>query len=379
MAAHAETREDPRWVCTLNAPETLADDLGFFGSWVGPRKGPDKRDHGQKEDYVLRRLVVAWRDSAAIPFPLDIRAETDRRGEPDFLLSLSDGSTLGVEVTEAGEEDYQAWLTQTERETDAEVGDAVPMPGDGVVDRIETQNLAREILDKIRAKVSAYDRKKSYRTPDACDLVVYDNTASGGFPDRRNVLRLLDRPNDVIGRFRQIHLVFGNTVVLDALGAEPRTVDVSRSYEIDYANWIADQVEKIRTRRGGGIDWAHVAEELDSLGKSERRALRSHFENLILHLLKCEYQPERRGRSWEVSIRNARDEIYELLTEEPSLKPDLPRLIVTSFTKARRTAAVEMDMPESALPKECPYSKKQLVDPEFWPEASAKGGRDDSA
>jgi len=379
MAVSVKSKDEPRWVRTLRAPETLADDLGFCGSWVGPRTGPDKRDHGQKEDYVLRRVLVAWREAGVIEFPVDIRAETDRAGEPDFLLSLPDSSTLGLEVTEAGDRTYQAWLTRTEAKTMADAGDAVLMPGDGVVNRVETQEVANQILKRIRDKVSAYDEKESYRTPDVCDLAVYDNTSGGGFLDKRVILQEVRRANDAPGRFRQIHLVFGETIVLDAFGSEPRFVDVSRTYEIDYANWIADQVEKLRRHRGEGIDWEHIAEELESLGRSERRALRSHLENLILHLLKWEYQPERRGRSWGYSIRNSRREVYEILTEEPSLKPTLPDSITTAFTKARLTAAAEMDISDSALPEQCPYSDRQLVDPEFLPGPPGEGGDDEHA
>ena len=116
---------DPRWFRTLNAPETLADDLGALGAWVGPRTGPDKRTHGQKEDYVLRRLLVAWKLTGRLRFPIEVRATTDEEGGPDFLLFGPDGQTLGVEVTEAGEEDYQAWLTRTE--SDRAVGSAIQL------------------------------------------------------------------------------------------------------------------------------------------------------------------------------------------------------------------------------------------------------------
>ena len=89
-----------RWLLTLRSAASLDDDLGMFGTWVGPRTGPDKRTHGQKEDYVLRRFLVGWRECGLLRFPVEVQAETDREGEPDFVLVWPDKASLGVEVTE---------------------------------------------------------------------------------------------------------------------------------------------------------------------------------------------------------------------------------------------------------------------------------------
>ena len=62
-----QTRSDePRWQRTLFEPDTLADDLGIIGASVGPRTGPHKRTKGEKEDYVLRRLLAAWKISGRL-------------------------------------------------------------------------------------------------------------------------------------------------------------------------------------------------------------------------------------------------------------------------------------------------------------------------
>jgi hypothetical protein len=103
------------------------------------------------------------------------------------------------------------------------------------------------------------------------------------------------------------------------------------------------------------------------LGKSERKALASHLRNLLLHFLKWQFQPGRRGKSWRLSIDNARSEIFELLTEMPSLRRELNERIASEYGRARRTAEIETELDLATFPEECPYSRKQIVDPEFYP------------
>lgn len=361
MAVAANRSIAPRWQRTFRSAETFTDDLGSIGAWVGPRTGPDRRSHGEKEDYVLRRLLVAWKLTGRLRFPTEVRATTDEEGEPDFLLCWADGETVGVEVTEAGEEDYQAWLTRTEREREADKG-AVPVPFEP-----STQKTAEKIRECIEEKVARFNAG-SYRSPSACDLVVYDNTAWGGFLDKQELLKAVGRPDDLLGRFRQIHLVIGGTVFLDLFGDQFRTVDLRRTYETDYVAWIFDQVEHLRRGETDALDLVHIAEELEDLGKSERRAMGSHLRNLMLHLLKWEYQPGRRAKSWQKSIVDAQTEIEELLSDSPSLGNFLLEQLPKEYVRARKLASVETGLDKEAFPEGCPYQVEQLLDPDFLPE-----------
>jgi hypothetical protein len=360
MAVTARSEVQSRWTRALTSAERLADEFGVLGSWVGPRTGPHKRSHGEKEDYVFRCLIVAWKEADRVAFPMEVRAETERHGAPDFLLSLSDGSTLGVEVTEAGEENYQEWMTRTEP-TRERANRAVDMPFEP-----STPGTANEIKEAISAKVTKFD-EGAYRGPDACDLVVYDNTSWGGFLDKRQILHSLGRPNHLIGRFRQVHLVTGGTVYLDILGSDFLPLDVSHTYEIDYAQWVFDQVESLRRHRAEKLDWGHIAEEPEDLGKSERRALGSRLRVLLLHLLKWQHQSSQIGPSWLASINNARSEIYDLLTESPSLRGDLERLLSRQHPKARQDAATETGITLDQFSETCRYELTLLLDPKFLP------------
>jgi hypothetical protein len=316
--------------------------------------------HGDKEDYVIRRLLAAWKKEGRIPFPVELRAETERANEPDFVLTWSNGQILGVEITEAGSEDYQKWLTQTEDSTDPAADGLNPFGPS--IDRA-----AAEIAESISRKIKKYD-VGSYRATPACDLVVYDNIASGGFLDKREVVKKLGTPRALLGRFRGVHLVSEPFVFLDLFGNDPVQVDVSRMYEVDYAGWIFDQVERLRQRATDKLDLAYIAEELEDLGNSDRRALGSHLRVLVQHFLKWHLQPERRGDSWRASIENARLEIRELLTESPSLGRDLDKQFVVQFARARKLAAIEMGMPLAQMPEHSPFTLKQVLESEFLPQ-----------
>ena len=362
VIAHASANREPRWLLTLRGATSLDDDLGMLGTWVGPRTGPDSRTHGQKEDYVARRILVAWRECGLLQFPVEVQAETETEGEPDFVLAWSGGDSLGLEVTEAGEEIYQKWLTFTER---SEATDSIPLGA-------STPPMAAEIKGAIRRKVKRYD-EGAYRGPDACDLVVYDNTAWSGLLDVRDVIARLGGANDLMGRFRQVHLVSGEVVFVDVLG-EGRRVEVRQTYEIDFAAWVHEQVERLRRGATDEVDIEHIAEELEQLARSERRALASHLHNLMLHLLKWQFQPSHRGDSWSASIDNARSHIHELLTEMPSLRQYVEGQIEHQHDRARKSAAAQTGLPKARFPEDCPYAAEQLLDPEFLP--SAKGDDD---
>ena len=361
MVIAQTTDPEPRWMRTLESAGSLADDLGVLGTWVGPRRGPDKRTHGQKEDYVLRRLLVAWREMERLRLPVEIHAEDEREGEPDFVLRWPNDS-LGIEITEAGEENYQKWLTHLEQADPTEV-ESVPLEA-------STQRTAAEIEKAIRRKIEKYDRG-AYRSPDACDLVVYDNTAWGGFLDATDVLHRIGRPERLLGRFREVHLVTGETVFLDVFLHAIRNVgrvDIAATYEIDFAAWVRDQVEHLRQTAPENVDFMHIAEELEQLARSERRALGSHIRNLILHLLKWEFQEDRRGQSWRASIDNARSEVFELLTEMPSLRRDIENQIEPRYDRIRKSAALQTELLLNRFPERCPYAAEQLMDPEFFPD-----------
>jgi Domain of unknown function DUF29 len=99
-------------------------------------------------------------------------------------------------------------------------------------------------------------------------------------------------------------------------------------YETDFYGWLQVQAAHLRAKEWNGLDIGNLAEELDTLGRSERNAVWSHLWVLLLHLLKWAYQPERRGRSWRRSILLARQHLARRLRDSPSLSPELLAFVV---------------------------------------------------
>ena len=139
-----------------------------------------------------------------------------------------------------------------------------------------------------------------------------------------------------------------------------------KDYEADLVAWAEDNAALLRARRLTEIDAEHLAEELEDMGKSERRALGSHLQVLAMHMLKWHFQPERRSRSWRLSILNARHAIDEILTDSPSLRPRAEELLAKGYALARERAIVETGLPDQQFPESCPYKIEQLLDDTFW-------------
>jgi hypothetical protein len=142
------------------------------------------------------------------------------------------------------------------------------------------------------------------------------------------------------------------------------------SYDQDYYLWSADQAQLLRSGMWDRIDAEHVAEELEDMGKREKRALRSRTVVLLSHLLKYAHQPTRRGPSWSGTIREQRKQLDDLLSDSPSLKPLLIAALDDYYLSAKMLAAGETGLVESAFPVTCPFSLDQLLDETFWPDAN---------
>ncbi len=138
-------------------------------------------------------------------------------------------------------------------------------------------------------------------------------------------------------------------------------------YEQDLVAWAFANARLLREGRFDSLDVENIAEELEDMGRSERRALASHLRVLLLHLLKWQEQPARRGPSWRRSIRNARQEIEEILAESPSLAQRLPEMIAQAYPKALESAIDDTGLPSNRFPPRCPYRKDELLSPTFWP------------
>lgn len=138
-------------------------------------------------------------------------------------------------------------------------------------------------------------------------------------------------------------------------------------YDEDFALWSAEQAALIRAGKFDRIDLENVAEEIESLGKSDKRQIRSRLQVLILHLLKWERQPAERSRSWSSSIRDQRRAILDLVDDSPSLRPYPSAVFEREYPRAREKASEETTIYLHLIPESCPYTIEQILDPDFLP------------
>jgi hypothetical protein len=138
-------------------------------------------------------------------------------------------------------------------------------------------------------------------------------------------------------------------------------------YESDFSLWIERQVELLREKKFEQLDLEHVIEELNDMAGSLRRELKSRLRILIMHLLKCEFQPQRKSGSWLGTLAEQRDEIEGIIEESPSLARHIRQFADQAYRPARRRAALETGLPLASFPAASPYSKDQLLDSDFVP------------
>jgi hypothetical protein len=142
---------------------------------------------------------------------------------------------------------------------------------------------------------------------------------------------------------------------------------ITRLYETDFAAWAETTAQSIRQEQFQEVDWQAVAEEIESLGRSDRRELKSPLEVLLQHLLKWQYQPERRSGSWRNTIDEQRHRLEDLLADSPSLKPYLAEVTAECYRRGRKAASNETGLPLNKFPIDCHYTIEQILDPEFLP------------
>ncbi len=135
-------------------------------------------------------------------------------------------------------------------------------------------------------------------------------------------------------------------------------------YDCDFFAWANEQAALLREGKLAQADIEHIAEEIESMGRTEKRELVSRLTVLMLHLLKWRFQPRNRSSSWETSITVQRNRLSRHMTDNPSLKAKLHEAI----TDAYQEAADETGLPKPTFPAVCPYSFDQMMDAEFWPD-----------
>jgi len=139
------------------------------------------------------------------------------------------------------------------------------------------------------------------------------------------------------------------------------------TYDTDFYQWTQQQADLLRQGALSALDRENLAEEIESMGKSGQRAVESYLRNILLHLLKWQYQPERRSNSWRLSIRDGRHQVAKRLRESPSLKPKMADMAADEYPLVREYAANETGLPLVTFPEQCPLTVEEITG-DYWPE-----------
>lgn len=138
-------------------------------------------------------------------------------------------------------------------------------------------------------------------------------------------------------------------------------------YETDFQIWIEDQINLLKTQQWQQLDTLNLIEEIEALGRKERQELRNHLGILLGHLLKWQFQPDKRTNSWLGTIREQRVQIKFLLQDSPSLKPYLTQVFPDAYELGLALAMRETKLGEQLFPEVCPYTLEQALDSQFLP------------
>ncbi len=143
---------------------------------------------------------------------------------------------------------------------------------------------------------------------------------------------------------------------------------IVQEYQRDYYSWLMENAQLIREGRFTEIDVEHIAEELESMGRNEKRELVSRLTVLLVHLLKWQHQPARRSKSWRNTLTVQRSDLNDLLQDSPSLYADVGQHIEKAYERAKLLAEDETGLEKAHFPQYCPFSFEQITDQQFLPE-----------
>lgn len=140
------------------------------------------------------------------------------------------------------------------------------------------------------------------------------------------------------------------------------------NYEKDFYGWTQEQAALLRAGRLTDLDINNLIEEIETMGRSEKRELESRLTILLLHLLKWKYQEVRRGRSWQLSIVEQRLKFSQTLEENPGLKPQLNDILASAYKYAVLQAARETKISGHVFPEVCPWTLEEATQTDFYPD-----------
>ena len=139
-------------------------------------------------------------------------------------------------------------------------------------------------------------------------------------------------------------------------------------YDKDYCLWLEETIQLLREGRLTELDISNLIEEIEDMGISQKKAVKSNSRILLMHLLKWKYQPTKRSKSWKSSIIKHRKRIRDSFEDSPSLKVYFANNFDLCYQDARELAAAETGLSIDEFPIESPFSEQDTLKPDYFPE-----------
>ena len=139
-------------------------------------------------------------------------------------------------------------------------------------------------------------------------------------------------------------------------------------YDKDYYLWLQKNVHCLHNKDFSKVDIPNLIKEIEDLGRNQRKAVKSNLKILLCHLLKYQYQPEKRSKSWLSTIFEHRDRLEEDFADSPSLKPFFREVFDQCYQKAKKQASIETGLSIENFPSNCPFTLEQVLDIDYLPE-----------
>ena len=138
-------------------------------------------------------------------------------------------------------------------------------------------------------------------------------------------------------------------------------------YKADYHAWTQEQAARLKCGNFARLDVANLVEEIESLGHAEERELENQLAQLLMHLLKWERQPSKRGNSWTATVREQRRRVERLFKCMPSLRSKADDFLTEAYPDAVFMFDQDTGLGTETLPKLCPYTVEQVLTSDWLP------------
>lgn len=139
-------------------------------------------------------------------------------------------------------------------------------------------------------------------------------------------------------------------------------------YEKDFYLWLTETASLLRDGRFSELDLLNLIEEIETLGRSEKRAVESNLVVLLIHLLKWKYQVNKQSNSWRYTIEEHRDRLHSYLSDSPSLQPYLLGVFAECYQRGRRLAAAETGLKIDTFPTKLPFTPEEALNVDYLPD-----------